>query len=94
MPGKSRGSKGKHSRYSKKSRAVQRHSTMASPGPVATDTPAPAVITRTPSSSRMPASPSKSRVPQYPYIIREIRRIGILAGIIIAILVVLALIFS
>jgi len=94
MPGKSRPSKGKHSRYSKKSRAMQRHSTMASPGTVATGTPAPVAITSTPSSSRAPASPSKSRVPQHPYTITEIRRIGILAGIIIVILIVLALILS
>ena len=86
MPGKSRRGRGKHSARSKKKRgalagvAQQR---------VATETYKPAA----------PAVPASSPTPiviptgaRYPYIVTELRRIGILAGIMLAILVVLALV--
>ena len=94
MPGKSRHGKGKHPHLSKKSRARQRHDTVALPQPVVTDAHQPAATISTPPSLRTPASPRTSRVAQYPYITTELRRIGILAGIILVILIVLALVLS
>jgi hypothetical protein len=94
MPGKSRHGKGKHLHHSKKSKAKQRYGTMALQQPVAADIPKPVATTGTPPSSRAPTSPATSRTVQYPYITTELRRIGILAGIILVILIVLALVLS
>jgi hypothetical protein len=94
MPGKLRHGKGKHHHLSKKSRARQRQVTMTPPQPVVADTLTPAAKISTPPSSGAPASPAKSRAIQYPYITAELRRIGILAGIIIVILIVLAQVLS
>ena len=91
MPGKPRHGKGKHIHLSKKSRARQRQSTTPLPQPAADNTPQPAAVTSTPSPPRVPASPARLKTAQYPYITTELRRIGILAGIILAILVVLSL---
>lgn len=93
MPGKSRHGKGKLHHRSKKSRAKQRHDTMAFPPPVAVDTPQPAVTISAPPSAKAPAPPAP-RMAQYPYITTELQRIGILAGIIVVILIVLALVLS
>ncbi len=93
MPGKSRHGKGRHPHYSKKSRA-KRHGAMALPPPGVADTPQPAAAISTPTSSGVSTSPTKSRTLQYPYITAELRRIGILAGIIIVILIVLAQVLS
>ena len=93
MPGKLRHGKGKHPYHSKKSRA-KRHGAMPLPQQGVADTPQPAAAIRTPPSSGVSASPAKSRTLQYPYITAELRRIGILAGIIIVILIVLAQVLS
>ena len=92
MPGKSRHGKGKHAHLSKKSRAKQRHGTMALQPPVATAAPQPATTASMPPPPRSPTSPARLKTAQYPYITTELRRIGILAGIILVILVVLALV--
>jgi hypothetical protein len=94
MPGKSRYGKGKHPHHSKKSKAKLRHSTMALQQPTAADTPQPVATITSPPSSRAPTSPAKPRIAQYPYITTELQRIGILAGIILVILIVLALVLS
>ena len=94
MPGKSRHGKGKHPQHSKKSKAKQRHGATALQQHVVTDAPTPAATISTPPSSRAPASSAKTRTVQYPYITTELRRIGILAGIILVILIVLALVLS
>jgi len=94
MPGKSRHGKGKHPHHSKKSKAKLRHSAMSLQQPIAADTTQPVATTITPPSSRVPTSPAKPRIAQYPYITTELRRIGILAGIILVILIVLALVLS
>ena len=93
MPGKSRYGKGKHPHHSKKSKAKQRHIATALKPPVA-DTPQPATAISTPPPPKVPASPTKPRTAQYPYITAELRRISILAGIILVILIVLAVILS
>jgi hypothetical protein len=92
MPGKSQRGKGRHAHQSKKSKAKQRQRAMASQQPIAADTPKPAVTISKPTSSGTSAAPVTSKVGRYPYITTELLRIGILAGIILVILIVLALV--
>ena len=94
MPDKSKHGKRKHPHLSKKSRAKQRHGTIALQQPVATEPPRPAAAFSTPPSSRASVSPATPRAVQYPYITAELRSIGILAGIILVILIVLSLVLS
>ena len=94
MPGKSRYGKGKHAHHSKKSKAKQRYGAMALQQSIATEAPQPVATIITPPSSRTPTSSAKTRIAQYPYITTELRRIGILAGVILVILIVLALVLS
>ena len=95
MPGKARHGKGKHPHQSKKSKAKQRYGDMAFQQHVSADIPKPATTVSTPSpKSTTPTAPAKSRTAQYPYITTELRRIGILAGIILVVLIVLALVLS
>ena len=96
MAGKLQHGRGKHPARSKKAKAKQRTAVMASSGQsVVARMPEPAVLSHV---SAPPASrrilPTTSRAPRYPYITAELKRIGIVAGIILAILVVLALVLS
>jgi hypothetical protein len=89
MPGKSRRGHGKQSARGKKRRHIV---TSAAPSPVTRgeyrpDVSAPALMVKT-------ASPEASSGMQYPDMMMELRRIGILAGIILAILVILALVLT
>jgi len=91
MPGKFR--RGHPSRKKKKKGkpglaiAAQRQAVAQTYKPVPQPKPsAPSVSAPTPMSAQTTA--------RYPYIVSELRRIGILAGIMLAILVVLALILS
>ena len=89
MPGKSRHGRGKRSFQSKKGESRRSPPTIAAqqqPVSQAYKPVAPSVSAPTP----MPAQTAT----QYPYIPTELRTIGILAGIILAILVVLALVLS
>jgi hypothetical protein len=94
MPGKSRHGKGRHPHYSKKSRAKQRQGATVLPQHVISDTSRPVTTASTPPPSDASSSPAKPKAIQYPYITSELRSIGILAGIIIVILIVLAQILS
>ena len=87
--------KGKQHPQSRKGRAKQRHAAMTagqqavSPltppsEPVATAVPSPPVSARA-----APAVPGRAR---YTYITAELKRIGIFAGIVLVVLVVLALV--
>ncbi len=92
MPGKARQSKGKHAPRSKKARAKLRSAAM----PLEQSAVAQVADKATPASipvvrEKAAALPKTARAPQYPYIVAELRRIGMLAGIILAILIVLAL---
>ena len=95
MPGKSRHGKRKHSFQGKKKKGrrspsdivVQRQADIQIDKPV---TP-PRMVT--PSASAPTPMPVLTAV-RYPYILTELRRIGILAGIMLVILVVLALVLS
>jgi len=97
MPGKSRHGKGKHSRYSKKSKALRRQG--ITPVPQATSNMPDVPKQMTPTSA-MPVlkaatiAPGKTAANQYPYITSELRRIAILAGIIVVILIVLSIVLS
>ena len=99
MSGKSRHAKGKHLSRSKRSRRLglerqpspaivaQRQAIAQTSKPV----PHPSVPAPLASISEPMAKPSAV---WYPYIATELRRIGILAGIMLVILVVLALVLS
>ena len=88
MPGKSRRSRAKHSAQQKKKEGKV---VGAIPQPVPTDKPVAAIAASSPSAARTVANITHS---DYQHIISELRRIGILAGIMLAILVVLALVLS
>lgn len=92
MPGKSRHAKAKH-HYSKKSRAKQRQGAISVPQ-VTAGTPGQATATDIISMPKTVTSPAKTRTMQYPYIASELRTIGILAGIVIVILIISAIILS
>lgn len=95
MPGKLRHVKGKHPPQSKKRREKQRSQTTVAHQQVAAQISKPATHTgmAAPSAS-VPATSTAPPIARYPYITTELRRIGILAGIILALLIVLALILS
>ncbi len=94
MPGKSQRSRKKHSFQGKKKKGrrsppgvvAQRQADIQIDKPVAPPkVVAPAVSAPTPMPVLTPV--------RYPYVLTELRRIGILAGIMLVILVVLALVF-
>jgi hypothetical protein len=97
MPGKSRHGKGKHFHYSKKSKALRRQGAAATVSQATAGTPeiprpaAPAAVPATPKAA---VSTAKATVNPYPYIASELRRIAILGGIIIVILIVLSIVLS
>ena len=94
MPGKSRRGRGRHLPRSKRKGRKVFSAPVAQPAAVGqayepapeADRPVPAAKAPTPGATVTAA--------QHPNITAELRRIGILAGIILVILVVLALIFS
>jgi len=87
MPGKARHGKAKHSLQSKKRRSRR------TPPPVAAQQqPVPQVYKPAIPPVTAPAPMPKLTITQQPYMFTELRRIGILAGIMLAILVVLALV--
>ena len=85
MPGKSRQGKGRHRTQGKKRKTPQIYAaTVAPEEPVSQPkVPAPAKSVPTPAASVTGV--------RYPYVVTELRRIGILAGIMVAIMVVLVL---
>lgn len=96
MPGKSRHGKGKHYRYSKKSRAIQRQAVGSAPAATASvnaapKQPAPAAAVP---PSRAAAVQTRTVENMYPYITSELKRIAILAVIIIVILVILSIVLT
>lgn len=95
MPGKSRRDRGKHSGRSKRRRSARVSSAAAAQQPPVSQTyeskPQPEVPA--PLAS-VPAPVAKVTAVRYPYIAAELRRIGILAGIMLIVLVVLALVLS
>ena len=95
MPGKSRHDRRKHSFQGKKKKGRR-----SPPGVVARrqadiqiDKPVASPRVAAPSASAPAPMPVLTAV-RHPYILTELRRIGILAGVMLAILVVLALVLS
>ena len=87
MPGKSR-----HGRQSKKKKYRLGSSAIAAQKPEITqphESVAPAKVSAPPATAPTPMPATR-----YPYVATELRRIGILAGMTLVILIVLALVFS
>jgi hypothetical protein len=95
MPGKARHSKGKHPARSKRRRSGRGSLATTAQQPLVSQTyePAPKSEVLAPSPS-MPSPAATVITARYPYIVTELRRIGILAGVTLVILVVLALVLS
>jgi hypothetical protein len=100
MPGKGKHGKSKHPQHiSKKARAIQRQQAVterpASTGQAAPQEVRPAAAAAPAASAPKPAAAVKKvAAMQYQFIGAEIRRIGILASIIIVILIVLSQVLS
>ena len=94
MPGKARQKKGKYSTQNKKKGRPSRSATVVQP-PVVAQTREPVSVSGvTAPSSSVPTPVVKPAAVLYPYISTELRTIGILAGVMLFVLVVLALILS
>ena len=95
MPGKPRQKKSKHPHHSRKSKAIQRQ---ASEGlrqtPEPKPKPAPTVPSPQATVPKVESIPVPSKLISHPFIAGELRRIGILAGIIIIILIILSIVIS
>ena len=95
MPGKSRRRKGKHSIQSKKRKDRPSHPTVAVQQQAVAQTREPVPPSNVSASSTgIPTPMAKPATVRYPYIATELRTIGILAGITLIILTVLALVLS
>ncbi len=95
MTGKSRRGKGKYSIQSKKKKGRSRRPPMLAQQPAAAQTPEPASSPKVPvPSTRVSAPMAKSALVRYPYIATELRTSVILAGLMLIVLVVLALVLS
>ena len=90
MPAKSRHGKGKHFHQSRKSKAKQRQETLTAK-PAAAVKPARVAEPSNTPPPQPAAVTSKPRTMDYPYITRELKRIGVLAGVIFIILIVLTI---
>jgi len=92
MPGKSRQ---KHQSQSKKRKRKRGSSAIVAQQPPISETHEPVSQPVVSASSASVVTPKTTQTAvHYPYIVSELRRIGILAGITLAILVVLALVLS
>ncbi len=92
MPGKSRHGKGKHPHHSKKSKAIRRQTTMPSQQQATAVAPEPTAPVKAPPAPKAAAASAAVTAPRYPYVVGELKRIGILAGIIIVVLIVLSIV--
>ncbi len=94
MPGKSRRGRAKRPSQSRKKRGLG-SSTRAVQQPVATQTYEPVAPSQVAApSASVPTSMPTPSAAHHPFVATELRRIGILAGIMLITLVVLALILS
>ncbi len=94
MPSKSRRGRAKHSFQNKKRKGLGPSHIAAQPPALARspESVAPAEVA-VPSVSASPPMP-KTAASHHPFITTELRRIGILAGIMLVILIVLAVVFA
>jgi hypothetical protein len=88
MPGKSRHGKGKRYQSSKK-RNIPRPNTVAQPTAATSVAPKPAATVPMAPVGKAADSPASAKANHYDYVTGDLRRIGILTGIIIVILIVL-----
>jgi len=95
MPGKSRRRRGKYSFQGKKKKGRPSRPTILTQQPAVAQTaePVSSPSVSVPSAS-VPTPMAKPAAVQYPYIATELRTIGILAGIMLIVLIVLALVLS
>ena len=94
MSGKSRRSRGKHSFQSRKKKGRLASSTITAQQPAITKAHEPVAPSKVAApAASMPTSKPAPTVVRYPFIATELRRIGILAGIVLVILVVIALVW-
>lgn len=95
MPSKSRHSRRKYSIQSKRKKGRPSHPTLLTQQSAVAQThePAPPPKVSVPSAS-VPTPMAKPAAARYPYIAAELRTIAILAGIMLIILTVLALVLS
>ena len=95
MSGKSRRRRGKYSSQSKKKKDRASHPIILAQQSAVTQTHEPVSVPKVfaPSAS-VPTPVAKPATIWYPYIATELRTIGILAGIMLIVLVVLALVLS
>lgn len=89
MPGKSRHGKGKRYQYSKKHKNTPRQNTAAAPVAATAAATKPVTPAQTAPVGKAAAAPASVITNQYAYIPGDLRRIGILTGIIIVILIAL-----
>jgi hypothetical protein len=102
MPGKSRHGKGKHPHYSKKGKIRQHQASSGTPQPAGVslpqqataNVPKPAAPISASPVPRAATRPEAATIAHYPDIVSELKRIGILTGIIIVILIVLSIVLS
>ncbi len=92
MPGKSRHGKRKHSTLSKRRKERQRSLATTTRQPLTAQTSMPAPPTKVDSKVSIPAPSATPATDLYAYVTAELKRIGILTGIIPVILIVLALV--
>ena len=91
MPGTSR-NKSKSSHHSKKSKAIQRQKAgVIRPAVVETGRAAEPVAAAPVEAAH---APRPVKVLEYPYVTSELKRIGILAGILLVILIILSIVLS
>jgi len=92
MPGKSRHGKGKHPHHSKKSKAMMRQAGTRLQQQATAVAPKPAESVKAPGVPKADATSEAVTTLRYPYVAGELKRIGILAGIIIVVLIVLSIV--
>ena len=92
MSGKSRHGKGKHPHHSKKSKAIMRQTSAAKHQPAAVVAPKPVEPVKTPTAPKADVKTEVTAALRYPYVTGELKRTGILAGIIIVVLIVLSIV--
>ncbi len=94
MSGKSHGGRGKHSAQSKKRKMRRDFSPAGAQQQAIAQNHEPVSQAPSPSAKALTPRSTLSSAIQHPYITTELRRIAILAGIMLAILVVLYLVIS
>jgi hypothetical protein len=94
VPAKSKHGKGKHLHQSRRSKAIQRKAATTIGQNAAAETTVSTNSLDVPPAPRVKAESPKVKTLQYPFIVNELQRIGILAGIILIILIILAIILS